>query len=312
MKPIYFIVAVMSLFISSANANANTENNANTQSWEKVIPAVEKRAAFYLSEANRLGYANTPKDDVDYLDYYREDHQCGILGRLLNMTEIVADAERLDTPRIANDLSDIEVIQLFAAGRTLQSWVSQANHALNQTKEQRVKSWNESCAASDRFKYAPSLLIANVPSFGSYPVSNSTSNSKTASKTTKMPDFEGRDKFAKRFRTRIRDGLAEGANFNRYYSFITFGCGTSCVMGFITDTRTGQVFQLPFGGESTPELDIDFKLDSNLIQVIHMGDTSEQCKVRAWSFDGKDFELEGEDSFEREGNCNNGQKIISK
>lgn len=140
MKPIYFIVAVMSVFISSANANANTENNANTQSWEKVIPAVEKRAAFYLSEANRLGYANTPKDDTDYLDYYREDHQCAILGRMLNMTEIVVDAERLDTPRIANDLSEIEVIKLFAAGRTLQSWVSQANQALNQTKEQRVQS----------------------------------------------------------------------------------------------------------------------------------------------------------------------------
>ena len=314
MKPIYFIVAVISLFISTANANA--DNNADVQSWEKVIPAVEKRAAFYLSEANRLGYATTRKDDVDYLYYYREDHQCAILGRMLNMTEIVADAERLDTPRIANDLSEIEVIKLFAAGRTLQSWVSQANHALNLTKEQRVKSWNKNCADSERFNYAPSLLIANVPSFGSYPVSNSTSNptvnSKTASKMTKMPDFKGRDKFARMFRTRIREGLAEGANFNRYYSFITFGCGTSCVMGFITDTRTGQVLQLPFGGESTPELNIDFKLDSNLIQVIHMGDTSEQCKVRAWSFDGKNFKLEGEDSFKRDGSCNNGQKIISK
>lgn len=148
MKPIYFIVAVMSLSISTANANTN----ANSQSWEKVIPAVEKWGAFYLSEANRLGYANTPKDDVDYLDYYREDHQCGILGRMLDMTEIVADAEHLDTPRIANDLSDIEVIQLFAAGRTLQSWVSQANHALNQSKAQRVKSWNEDCADSDIVK----------------------------------------------------------------------------------------------------------------------------------------------------------------
>ena len=38
MKPIYFIVAVISLFISTANANA--DNNADVQSWEKVIPAV--------------------------------------------------------------------------------------------------------------------------------------------------------------------------------------------------------------------------------------------------------------------------------
>lgn len=312
MKPIYFIVVVMSLLLSTTSANSSSNTAANSQSWEKIIPAVEKRAAFYLSEANRLGYANTRKDDVDYLDYYREDHECGILGRMLDMTELVADAERFDTPRIADDLSDSEVIQLFAAGRTLQSWVSQAKHALNQSKAQRVKSWNEDCADSERFKYAPSILIADVPSFGSYPISNPASNSKTASQTTKMPDFEGRDKFAKMFRTRIREGLAEGANFNGHYSFITFGCGTSCIIGFITDTRTGQVVAPPFGGESTPELAITFKLDSNLIQVIHMGDTSEQCKVRAWSFNGKNFKLEGEDSFKREGSCNNGQKIISK
>lgn len=167
-------------------------------------------------------------------------------------------------------------------------------------------------ADSERFNDAPSLLFADVPSFSSYPISKTTLNSKTASKTAKMPDFEGRDKFAKMFRTRIRDGLAEGANFNGRYSFITFGCGASCIMGFITDTRTGQVFAPPFGGESTPELDVDFRLDSNLIQVIHMGDTSEQCKVRAWSFNGKKFKLEGEDSFKREGSCNNGQKIVSK
>ena len=189
----------------------------------------------------------------------------------------------------------------------------QAKQALNQTKEERVQHWNQSCAESERFKYAPSLFIADVPSFKSFAISNlKDPNLKTSAKSITMPDFEGRDKSARMFRTRIRDGLAEGANFNGHYSFITFGCGTSCVMSYITDTRTRKVFEPPFGGESTPELAIKFKLDSNLIQVIHMGDTSEKCQIRTWSFDGKGFKLESEDGFAREGSCNYGQELISK
>lgn len=63
-----------------------------------------------------------------------------------------------------------------------------------------------------------------------------------------MPDFERRDKSARMFRIRIRNRVVEGANFNEHYSFITFGCSTSCVMSYITDTRTGKVFEPPFGG----------------------------------------------------------------
>lgn len=96
-----------------------------------------------------------------------------------------------------------------------------------------------------------------------------------------MADFEGHDKSARIFCTRIRDDLAEGANFNGHYSFITFGYRTSCVMSYITDSRTGKVFEPPFGAESTPELAIEFK-------------------------------LEGKDSFAREGSCNYEQKLISK
>ena len=49
MKQVYIVIAIILSFITTANA----------ESWEAVIPAVEKRAAFYLSEADRLGYVNT-------------------------------------------------------------------------------------------------------------------------------------------------------------------------------------------------------------------------------------------------------------
>lgn len=81
MKQVYSVIAIILSFISTAHA----------ESWEAVIPVVEKRAAFYLSEADRLGYVNTSKSDVDYLDYYREDHKCGILGRMLDLADVVAD-----------------------------------------------------------------------------------------------------------------------------------------------------------------------------------------------------------------------------
>lgn len=298
MKSIYFIAAIFPLSINVANA----------ESWEKVILAVEKKADFYISEAERLGYTNTLTSEVNYLDYYREDHECGILGRMFNLNELVADYERLDSPQIANNLNNIEVVQLFAAGRTLESWVVQANYALKQTKVERVQRWNDVCADRADFKYAPTLLIANVPGFDAFP----TLNTQKMTKPAVMPDFDGRDKSARMFRTRIRNGLAEGANFDGRYSFIAFGCGTSCIFSLITDTRNGQVFEPPFGGETTPELSIDLQLNSNLIHVIHMGDTSEQCTVRAWSFDGKNFNLEGEDSFARDGSCNYRQKIIPK
>lgn len=195
MKQVCSVIAIILSFISTAYA----------ESWEAVIPAAEKRAAFYLSEADCLGYANTSKSDVDYLDYYCEDHKCGILGRMFDLADVVADDESLGTPRIADDLSEIEVIQLFAAGRTLESWVMQAKHALSQTKEKRVQHWNQSCAESESLKYAPSLLIVDVPSFNAFAILNSNnSNLKTSAHPIAMPDFEGRDKSARMFRTRTR------------------------------------------------------------------------------------------------------------
>lgn len=265
MKRSISITTILMLCVSAAIADP----------WEKVIPAVEERSAFYLDEAERLGYADIETGDVDYLDYYREDHECGILGRMFDFSELVADYEHLDTPRLAEDLTDIEVVQLFAAGRTLEAWLQQVNCAVKQSKVERVQRWNEACAGNRIFDYAPNLLAAAVPGFDAFPVFEIAA----AGSPTAMPDFDRRDAWARMFRTRIRDGVTEGPNFNAHYSFIVSGCGASCLFSFITDTQTGQVFQPPFGGDTTPELNIDFQLESNLIHVIHMGNTSAECLV---------------------------------
>ncbi len=95
MKSVYFSLTIIGVFLSAAHA----------ESWETVIPAVEKRAAFYLAEANRLGYANLAKNDSDYLTYYRDDHECAILGRMFGLTDVVAEAEHLETPTLARSCS---------------------------------------------------------------------------------------------------------------------------------------------------------------------------------------------------------------
>jgi hypothetical protein len=56
----------------------------------------------------------------------------------------------------------------------------------------------------------------------------------------RMPDFQGRDRDAKDYRTRIRNGIKEGANFAGRYKVIQFGCGTGCAFVYVADVSTGK------------------------------------------------------------------------
>ena len=50
------------------------------------------------------------------------------------------------------------------------------------------------------------------------------------------------DPRSRMFRTVIREGAREGANFAGHYKVVTWGCGTGCVSLAIVDGRTGRVF----------------------------------------------------------------------
>jgi clan AA aspartic protease (TIGR02281 family) len=67
--------------------------------------------------------------------------------------------------------------------------------------------------------------------------------------TPVMPDFQGRDRNFNGFRTRIRNGIQEGANFAGRYKVIQFGCGTGCSFVIVADVSTGRVYNFPHGGE---------------------------------------------------------------
>ncbi len=67
---------------------------------------------------------------------------------------------------------------------------------------------------------------------------------------------------ARQFRTALSRGAAEGPNFARHYTVVTWGCGTMCQQLRIVDARTGQVYEGPIS-----MLGVEYRLDSRLLVV---------------------------------------------
>jgi hypothetical protein len=118
-----------------------------------------------------------------------------------------------------------------------------------------------------------------------------------------LPDFSGRDEWARNFRTRIRDGLRKGPNFAGHYSLIEIGCGTSCRFAFLADARNGQVFSFPYGGEEQYELELLYNRDSRLVKATWMKDW-DTCTQQDLEFNGTDFVVLRETTFPRVNFCN--------
>jgi hypothetical protein len=49
------------------------------------------------------------------------------------------------------------------------------------------------------------------------------------------------DPAAKRFKTRLREGIRKGVNFAGSYTIVSWGCGTNCLQSVILGTETGKV-----------------------------------------------------------------------
>ena len=62
-------------------------------------------------------------------------------------------------------------------------------------------------------------------------------------------DFSSNEN-AKYFKTRIIDAYkSDKTDFASYYIGVIFGCGASCINGFIIDVRDGKIYNLPLGEE---------------------------------------------------------------
>lgn len=104
------------------------------------------------------------------------------------------------------------------------------------------------------------------------------------------------DPHAYSYRTRLREGAQQGANFAGHYRVVTWGCGTDCETGAIIDAFTGHVVFLPSVNSYQMEHEMDpdynsivFRLDSRLI--VFAGQLNDQGEKATFfmDFDGKTF-----------------------
>ena len=65
------------------------------------------------------------------------------------------------------------------------------------------------------------------------------------------------------FRTMLREGAKQGANFAGHYTVVMWGCGSDCMEVAIVDAKTGRVYFAPF--IVTPSMKADYRINSRLL-----------------------------------------------
>jgi hypothetical protein len=125
-----------------------------------------------------------------------------------------------------------------------------------------------------------------------------------------MPDFGGRDREFKDFRTRIRNGIKEGINFAGRYKVIQFGCGTGCSFVVVADVSTGRVYRFPHGGEYDQMLQLEYRVSSNLIRAwwVPNLENTDRCLQEDFLLKNDNFVSLGRSELAtcRAGYCDNG------
>lgn len=121
-----------------------------------------------------------------------------------------------------------------------------------------------------------------------------------------LPDFNGRDKKFRNYRTRIRDGVLNGVNFAGRFAVVEIGCGTSCRFAYVVDVSNGEVFTFPYGGEEQYQLGLIYSTDSRLMRATwreaywtaDQSKDTDTCISQDILWTGSDFEIVSERSFE--------------
>lgn len=97
------------------------------------------------------------------------------------------------------------------------------------------------------------------------------------------PDFQGRQRSFRSYRTRISEAVDEGPVFAGNVALAVMGCGTDCSMGYAIDLDSGNIVDLPVGGERTPDLALDYRRDSRLLKAAWLPNLqNEHCTAEAY------------------------------
>ncbi|PTV97490.1 hypothetical protein C8J27_101606 [Rhodobacter aestuarii] len=110
--------------------------------------------------------------------------------------------------------------------------------------------------------------------------------------TSKMPDFNGAQKDYTMFRTRLGNAAQREADFAGSWVVEQFGCGTGCSLAFVVDHKTGQILDLPVGGENNLYLRLYHRADSRLMKTTWIDGfwDSGKCMIGEWSLENGAFQ----------------------
>jgi hypothetical protein len=115
----------------------------------------------------------------------------------------------------------------------------------------------------------------NMPTFADYPARVS---APAVPAPVDLSSLDG----ARRYRTRLREGAAEGPNFAGAFRFVSWGCGTECQSSMVVSSKTGRVFRAP-----TSQCGYAFRKESRLLFVNPTpGECPSKAKVEAYEFTG--------------------------
>jgi hypothetical protein len=110
---------------------------------------------------------------------------------------------------------------------------------------------------------------------------------------------------AKDFKTRITEAYKNSeVNFSGHYVTSVFGCGSSCIMGFMVDVRDGKIYDLPLGEENSCLFAEDRALYDRMSRLFIAGvckknleDKKVYYKAYLWNEDKKEFHPIEENQF---------------
>lgn len=122
--------------------------------------------------------------------------------------------------------------------------------------------------------------------------------------TAKAPRMDTR--FAREYRTQLREAAEKGPDFNGHFALANWGCGTNCLEFGLIDLSIGKVHEIPAStlpdclvprlAEGKPAAWADYRLDSRLLylypcQLDNPCQGDEEIRRDAYLWNGKRFEL---------------------
>ena len=147
---------------------------------------------------------------------------------------------------------------------------------------------------------ASSVSASDLPSFSDYPATKAWNGNAAR--------LLQNSRFAKNYRTRLRDIAGGPANFAGHYAVGSWGCGTGgCFDGGVVDLNTGQATPFPQTTIQSSDIPIPadagvhYRPDSDLMVFVGIANEDGPSSANFYRFDGREFRLIHSEPIEASG-----------